>query len=280
MKMLFAMAVSIAVPAATLVPVLSSERNDYNPSTDARERFLVFARSDADFANARIMVSQRQGRTWAEPRPISFSDSRYSDSDPWLTLDGRTLYFVSNRPTASRPEKTDLDIWRSHRTSTGWSAPEHLGDGVNSTGPELGPELHAGVLTFAAVRKGGQGGLDIYRARERRGRFGPPTPLPGPFNSKQSDSDFTLSADGRLAAFWRGGSDGTASIYISRRTRSDWSWSQPVPLGPEINLGPFNFTPSFAASGHKLWFASTAQHGGQPKGMADIYVASLPPVPK
>ena len=271
---MFAMLAIAAAAALSPTPAapFSSDRNDYNPSMDSGERTLVFARSDADFANARILVAEREGSSWSDPRPIAFSDDRYSDSDPWLTPDGRTLYFVSNRPTASRPGKTDLDIWRSHRTGDGWSAPEHLGDAVNGTGPELGPEVHDGVLTFASVRKGGVGGLDVYQARERDGAFGPAALLEGPFNSKDSDSDFTISPDGRRAAFWRGGE--TAAIYLARRT--DAGWGEPVRLGAEVNIGPFNFTPSFARGG-KLWFASTAERAGQPAGMADIFVASLSP---
>ena len=273
---LFSALAPLVASAAMLVTSFASPRNDYNPSFDAGERLMVFARSDADFANAKIMVAERQGRSWSRARTIGFSDPRYSDSDPWLTPDGRTLYFVSDRPTATRGNRKDLDIWRSRRTATGWSSPEHLGDDVNSRGPELGPELHDGVLTFASVRRGGVGGLDIYRSAERNGRFGPAELLPGPFNSKESDSDFTLSPDGRLAAFWRGGQ--TASIYISSRTAR--GWSEPKPLGPSVNIGPFNFTPSFTSDGRRLWFASTAARAGQPAGMADIYVASLPTVPK
>ena len=272
--LMFAAAAALSAPS--LVPGLSSDRNDYNPSTDAAERTIVFARSGADFANARIMVAEKRGRFWSEPRPIAFTDERYSDSDPWLTPDGRTLYFVSNRPTATQPDKKDLDIWRSRRTAGEWSAPEHLGDKVNSKGPELGPEVHNGMLTFSSVRKGGLGGLDIYEAREVRGAFGTAVLLGGAFNSKDSDSDFTLSRDGRLAAFWRGGE--TAAIFLSRRTAG--GWTQPVKLGPEVNIGPFNFTPNFTPNGRHLWFASTAARPGQLAGMADIYIASVPPAPK
>ncbi len=275
---LLAAAAAVA-PSAQLLATFSSERNDYNLSMDRAERIAVFARSDAEFRNARIMVAERRARSWSQPQPIAFTDPRYSDSDPWLTPDGRTLYFISNRRTAAAPAKTDLDIWRSERTSSGWSAPEHLGPAVNSPGPELGPELHSGVLTFATARKGGKGGLDIMAARASGRGFTPAEPLAGPFNSPSSDSDFTLSRDGRTAAFWRGANDGTAKIMIAYRT-AQGGWSEPVALPASINLGPFNFTPAFSRDGRRLTFASTAPRAGQQKGLADIYVAKLPPVPK
>jgi Tol biopolymer transport system component len=247
----------------------SSLENDYNLSYDKAERLLVFARSKADFKDAHIYVSEKKGGRWSPPAPIAFSDPRYSDSDPWLTPDGRTLYFVSDRPTPARPDKKDLDVWRAYRTKAGWSAPEHLGDAVNGPGPELGPEYHRGILTFASVRKGGQGGLDIYEARALPGGgFAQAAPIAGPFNTAQSESDFTFSPDGRTAAFWRT-VDGKGVLHVAMRAGRGWSAVRP--LGAAANPGPFNFTPSFSRDGRVLRFASTAEREGQEKGLADIY---------
>ncbi|HEX8127208.1 MAG TPA: hypothetical protein VF548_16655 [Allosphingosinicella sp.] len=257
---------------------VSSPMNDYNLSYDAAERIRVFARSEADFANAMIYVSTRKGKRWSPPEPIAFSDPRFSDSDPWLTPDGRILYFASNRPTAARPDKKDLDLWRSRRSLDGrWSAPEPLGDSVNGPGPELGPEVHANFLYFASARKNGRGGLDIYSARARDGAFPDAAELlPEPFNTAASESDFTLSPDGRRAIFWRMVGD-RGILHIAHRTGD--RWSAPVPLPESVNIGPFNFTPSIARDGTTLRFASTRPRPGQAEGMADIYVVKLGGMP-
>jgi hypothetical protein len=251
---------------------VSSERNDYNLSVSDDGRIAVFARSDAEFANARIMVAERgrRGRRGRSgPVPIAFSDPRYRDSDPWLTPDGRTLYFVSDRPTAARPDKRDLDIWRSSRDVDGrWSAPEHLGDEVNSKGEELGPELHDGVLYFGSARKSGLGGLDIYRAPAKQGGFHRAQPMPTPINSTASESDFTLSRDGRLALFWRQVGE-RGLLHISRRT-VDGGWTAPQPLPDSINIGAFNFTPFLDSSATRLTFAATPRQG-RLRNVADIY---------
>jgi hypothetical protein len=256
----------------------SSPMNDYNLSYDEAERTLVFARSEAEFAKARIYIAEKRRGRWSEPRQIGFSDPRYSDTDPWLTPDGRTLYFASSRPTAKRPDKTDLDLWRSRRAADGsWGAPEHLGDAVNGAGPELGAEFHGGTLYFSAARRSGKGGLDIYTAREEGGAFtSAPVLLEGPFNSAASDSDFTLSADGRRAAFWRMVGD-KGVIHIAERTSS--GWSEPRPLPDAVNIGPFNFTPSFSRDGRSLRFASTRARPGQAAGLADIFIVKLARMP-
>jgi WD40-like Beta Propeller Repeat len=275
---LAAMAAIGGAGAAQMAAELSSPLNDYNLSYDGDERIRVLARSEADFANAMIYISWRRSGRWSLPEPIVFSDPRYSDTDPWLTPDGRTLYFASNRPTADRPGKKDLDLWRSHQSRDGrWSAPEHLGHAINGPGPELGPEYHGGILYFGSVRKNGRGGLDIYAARARDGGFpDAPVPLSGPFNTAASESDFTLSPDRGLAVFWRMIGD-KGVLHIVRRARL--GWSVPVPLPEYVNIGPFNFTPSFTRDGTTLRFASTRPRAGQPVGMADIYVVKLAGMP-
>jgi hypothetical protein len=248
--------------------VSSVTGSEYNFSRSADGRVQVFARSDAGFARSKIFIAERTGRGMSAARPIGFSDPRWRDSDPWLTPDGSTLYFVSDRPTAARPDKTDLDIWRSRRTAAGWSAPEHLGDAVNGLGEELGPEVHAGRLYFAAARRSGRGGLDIYAAPASGESFGTPELLPEPLNSAGSESDFTLSSDGRTALFWRM-VGGRGVLHRARRT--DDGWAAPEPLPPAFNPGGCNFTPAFGADGRTVTFASAPTGAG----LADVYEGEL-----
>ena len=266
-----------AAAGAQRLAEVSSAMNDYNLSEDRAGRLRVFARSEAEFRNARIYVSERRGGRWTAARPIAFSNPRWSDTDPWLTPDGKTLIFSSDRPTAARPDKTDADLWRARRLANGgWSAPEHLGDTVNGAGPELGAELHNGVLTWSAAKRSGKGGLDIYWAVQSNGAFSAPALLEGPFNTAASDSDFTLSADGRRAAFWRMVGD-KGVLHLAERRGA--GWTEPRPLPDSINIGPFNFTPAFSPDGKRLTFASTLERAGQEKGLADIYVVKLPRMP-
>jgi hypothetical protein len=238
----------------------------------------VFARSEAEFRNARIMVAERTRRGWSAPAPISLSDERYSDSDPWLTPDGRTLYFISDRPAPGREaNRTDYDIWRSTKTANGWSPPEHLGPQVNGRGQELGPELHGGALYFSSARRSGRGGLDIYYAEVEGGGFGQAQLLEGPFNTAASESDFTLSSDGQAAMYWRSAGDGGV-IHIAYRQGS--GWTMPAALPAAINAGKFNFTPAFTPKGWRVRYASTLERAGQESGLADIYEQPLPKRPK
>jgi hypothetical protein len=263
-----------AAPALALPTDLDTPLNDYNPSLDAAQQVMVFARSEAEFRRARILVAERGPEGWSTPEPIGFYDPRYADSDPWLTPDGQTLYFISDRPAPGRAEgRRDYDIWRARRSGNGWSTPERLDDSVNSAGQELGPELHGGVLTFASARRSGLGGLDIYVAAAAGDGFAPARPIEGPFNTAASESDFTLSPDGQAAMFWR--SEGSRGV-IHIAYRSDAGWSAPQALPESINIGPFNFTPAFSSDGTRIRFATTRERPGQEPGLADIHEAALP----
>lgn len=274
MKLFAALILATTAPITGLMSHVSSSLNDYNLSFDRREQTLVFGRSEAEFRNAKIYIAERQGSRWSSPQPISFSDERYSDSDPWLTPDGRTLFFISDRLSPDRAEgRRDYDIWRSTLVGGRWSAPVRLGPTVNSSGQELGPELHDGVLYFASARRSGAGGLDIYQTRTKGEDFGQADLLPGPFNTAASESDFTLSDKGEAAMFWR--SVGERGI-IHVAYRDGGGWTKPTPLPAEINRGEFNFTPSFSSDGKKVRYSSTLERPGQPRGLADIYEQAWP----
>ena len=279
--MIIAALLASALTHAPLVPfepdTVSGPKNDYNLSVSDDDRTMVFARSEADFREAKIMVAVREGLGWGTPEPIAFSDDRWRDSDPWLTPDGQTLYFVSDRPTPARPDKCDLDVWRSVLKDGVWQTPEHLGDVVNGPGEELGPELHGGVLYFATARKSGMGGLDVYSSRMTAEGFAGPELLPAPINSAASESDFTISRDGSTALFWRS-VEGRGLIHVARRA-PDGGWTAPEALPGSINMGAFNFTPAIDGDGKRISFASNVEREGQPAGMADIFVAELPREP-
>ena len=63
-------------------------------------------------ASRRIIYESRlQDGAWTSPAPTPFS-GEYSDDDPFVSPDGKWLYFVSNRPADENSEDLDGDIWR------------------------------------------------------------------------------------------------------------------------------------------------------------------------
>ena len=250
---------------------LAAGASAYNPSLTPDGRTLVFARSAPGFRRPVIHVSRLSHGRWSTPQPVPFTDPRWGDSDPTFTPDGRTLYFVSNRPadprtagdsTARDSTRRDLDVWRVRREPTRegerWGTPERLGPEVNTRSQELGPSWRDGVLYFASARRAGVGGLDLWAARDLGGgRFARAEPFGGALNTPASESDPELSPDGRTLLFWsdRAGGAGSADLYASRRG-TDGRWSAPVPLRGAANSAWFDFTPALSADGRWLYFAS------------------------
>ncbi len=271
----------VAGAALRLAPgVLSTRRNEYNLSETARLR--VFARSDAGFARARIWMQRRVGDRWSAPEEAPLPAGA-SDSDPWLTPDGRWLYFASDRPAPGRdPARRDLDLWRVPIDADGvFGAPEPLVGAVNSPGMELGPEVHGGTLYFNSTRPSGPAPMALYAAPlDPEGGPAAPQALPSPFNDGVQQGDFTMTPDGRFALFWsqRAGS-AAGDVYAVRRDGEGWA-AEAVRLPSPINSAGFDFTPAFSADGTLLRFASDRAPSGLPEtgpgagGLADLYVVS------
>jgi hypothetical protein len=95
-------------------------------------------------------------------------NSAFDDFRPFVSRDGRELYFDSNRPGGLG----GFDIWSSNRDSISseWSLPINLGPDVNSPANETRASLSWDglMLLFGSDREGGEGSLDIYYSTRER----------------------------------------------------------------------------------------------------------------
>ncbi len=107
---------------------------------------------------------------WSKPRhlpaPINSADSELT---PWVSYDGRKMFFASNRPGGYG----GYDIWVTDRENNTWGEPYNLGPAINSGGDEIYPRIHPdnSVLYFSSNRAGGVGGYDIYLSRRYGNRW-------------------------------------------------------------------------------------------------------------
>jgi WD40-like Beta Propeller Repeat len=125
------------------------------------------------------------------------------DGQPFVTADGRKLYFASDRIGGFG----GTDIWIAERMPSGaWGAPRNAGPGVNTAGDEFSPfvEDATGRLFFASNNLGS--GIDIFvidaGSASRR-------VLPPPYNSEADDfTPFLLGGTLYLASNRPGGCGG------------------------------------------------------------------------
>lgn len=133
---------------------------------------------------------------WTKPTPFTYNNaSAYSVGDPFISPDGKTLYFSSDMPGGFGGS----DIYSSTQTEDGkWTSPLNINT-VNTAGHERSPVLsNNGVFFFSSDGRIGMGGLDIYKGRMTDFSVDRIENLRYPFNSPQDDFGFSLDQEGSL----------------------------------------------------------------------------------
>jgi hypothetical protein len=92
-------------------------------------------------------------------------NTKYKEDFPWLSLDGKTLYFSSEGHSSMGGFDLFKCIW--DETDKEWTTPINMGYPLNTSDDErqisILPDNRAGYTS--AVRPGGLGDLDIYRIK-------------------------------------------------------------------------------------------------------------------
>jgi len=251
--------------------VISDSREQWRITFTPNGKTAYFASSDEFFPftrQATIYVSHLVNNRWTRPKVAPFS-GQYSDIDPFVSPDGRRLYFSSIRP---RPLdgviRGDLDIWMVERTARGWSEPVRLGPEVNSPADELYVSASRnGTIYFASGPFFPQPGrhFDIYSAEPEGDRFANRRPLSGGVNTAPSGAageglqdawEFNpeISVDGRVLIFTslRPAGHGLGDLYVSYR-RGD-TWTRARNLGPTINTDQDEYHPTLSRDRRTLYF--------------------------
>ena len=120
---------------------------------------------------------------WTHPKKVSFCDNKFSYAHASFSADGKTIYFVSNRPGGTG----GFDVYSSTIMDGKWGEPALLNTRVNSTGDELFTSVSDEHLFFSSNRKGGMGAFDLYAYNIKEGTI---EHLPQPINSKRDDFSF------------------------------------------------------------------------------------------
>lgn len=149
-----------------------------------------------------IYVSHKSGKEWGEPFNLGAPiNSAYWESQPAISPDGSTLYFVSNRPGGLG----GYDIWKSSLKADGyWSAPENLGPGINTPYDEHTPFIHPDgrTLYFSSDGWPGMGNKDIFLSRaDENGRWSAPENLGYPINTFNEETGLIVTPEGTYGLF-------------------------------------------------------------------------------
>jgi tetratricopeptide (TPR) repeat protein len=126
------------------------------------------------------------------PRPINTS---YFESSISMTADGKTVYFISERPEGLGQG----DIYVSTMKGKSWSNPKNLGKIINTDDDEKFVFIHPNgkTLYFASNGHQGMGSYDIFKTELVNGEWSVPVNLGFPINTVNEESTFSLTNDNK-----------------------------------------------------------------------------------
>jgi outer membrane protein OmpA-like peptidoglycan-associated protein len=155
------------------------------------------------YYNCDICYSEFRNGAWTEIQSISEKVNLPDawDSQPSITSDGQTLYFVSDREGGYG----GYDIYKTEKDENGeWGYPVNLGPTINTPGNEKSPFIHTDsqTLYFSSDGHVGLGGYDIFFSKlNEDGSWNEPVNIGYPINSFEDDVGFFVSTDGHYGYF-------------------------------------------------------------------------------
>ncbi|WP_285008157.1 OmpA family protein [Pedobacter faecalis] len=166
-------------------------------SADGRYLFFTGCNRPDGLGRCDIYLSKKEGDAWAAPFNLGAPvNTIYWESQPAVSPDGGTLYFVSNRPGG----QGGYDIWKSTLKADGyWAEPVNLGPEINTPYDEHTPFMHADgrTLYFSSDGWPGFGNKDIFVSRmDATGRWTKPENMGYPLNTFNEESGLVVMADG------------------------------------------------------------------------------------
>lgn len=123
---------------------------------------IIFSARETDTSKLDLYVSNNTENKWSVPvrLPLNISSVEFDEDSPYLSNDGKTLYFSSN----GKNTYGGYDVFKSVLIDNEWSEPLNMGYPINSAGDDIYFTLAAdGNLGFlSSNRSGGFGRMDIY----------------------------------------------------------------------------------------------------------------------
>jgi Tol biopolymer transport system component len=263
--------------ATALVTLNTPSAQDIHPRLTPDELTIVFASDRLGTAGGLDLYTSTRASLQAQfNNPASLGptvNTKYHESDPTLTPDGRTLYFSSARLPIMGPQ---WDIWTSTRLTPldAFPLPTNV-NALNTFAIEWSPFVSSSgsPLLFASNR--GSATTLIYSSDLVDGGYGAPATLSGMNDAGvgHSDRSGTLSKDGLVLYFTsdRAGSAGQ-DIWVTTRASVGSPFAAPKQVA-ELNTPGDDYIGWISNDLCRIYFstnkvAATTDY--------DLYVASRP----
>jgi outer membrane protein OmpA-like peptidoglycan-associated protein len=208
-------------------------------------------------------------------------NSDYSELNPLLSPDGKTLYFSrKNHPENTGGVNDKEDIWYSELDSGGhWMIAKNMGPKFNNEGPNfvngiqsVTPDGKTAIMVLGnKYLPNGKMLAGVSVSSNVGGTWTPPKAMniKNDYNFNEKANYFlTNNRQTLILSVEREDSQGDRDLYVSFMA-SDSVWSEPLNLGDVVNSANEESAPFLAADDKTLYYSSKGFSG---YGGSDIYV--------
>lgn len=175
------------------------------------------------FATVKIMKASWIDGKWQDVVELPFCSASYSTLHPFLTKDGKRLYFSSDMPGSLG----SFDIYYVDvNDDDTYGAPQNAGDMINTIHREHFPfaSEDGNILYFSSDGHQGLGGLDIFQAKNKDDVFQKPLNLGYTINSNADDFAYAVD-ESKNRGFLSSNRKGSDNLYSFKRIENEESYS-------------------------------------------------------
>ncbi|NQY04872.1 MAG: PD40 domain-containing protein, partial [Flavobacteriaceae bacterium] len=179
--------------------ILNTENSEGSIAFSPDQKTVYYTRAKKDntrfFKMYRATDEKIQGN-WDNPEAIHFNSDQYSVENPWISRDGKKLYFASNmQGSYGGYDIYVADIGEDNTIGD----PVNLGPEVNTAANEKFPFIDKNnkYFYFSSDGHNTRGGYDVFRARKVKDTYVRPVNLGPSINSPQDEIAFMFANEKR-----------------------------------------------------------------------------------
>lgn len=264
---------------------INSEFSDYGPSFFGNQLIFTSSRKEGALYNKihkwtmqnftdLYSVTINNDKSLGEPQNFSKTvNSKFNESTPVFTNDGKTMYFTRNNYLDGKKGKDDdkstlVKIYKATLINNEWDNIQEVpfnSDEYSTAHPTLSADNK--TMYFASDMPGGFGNSDIYKVSlNSDGTFGKPENLGTTINTEGRETFPFIAFDNTLY-FASDGHLGLGGLDVFESKFSNNEFQKPENLGKPINSSMDDF--GFIVNKEKSGFFTSNRDGGS--GFDDIY---------
>lgn len=264
---------------------VNSEFYDYGPTFFGKQIVFTSSRSEGNqyskihawtkqnFTDLFVASIDNDGRLGSVENFSKTVNTKFNESSPIFTKDGKTMYFTRNNYNDGKKRKSDdkvimEKIYKAELVNGEWTNVKELpfsSDNYKTAHPALSTDEK--TLYFASDMPGSFGNSDLYKVSiDSNGNFGLPENLGTTINTEGRETFPFIDADNNLF-FASDGHPGLGGLDIFEAKVNNNSFEKPVNIGKPLNSQLDDF--GYVTNKDGLGFFSSNRDGGI--GFDDIY---------